>query len=143
MNLLNFSVFYEADNGGNGGGNPADNNNDNNNDNNGNPSDDSNNTGNMIPQSRFNEINNKYKDTQQKLDELLKAKNDADEDAKKKQGEFESLYNDLKNEHDPLKEETNKYKEVFKTMLQNRLDDVPEEFKDLIPSGSEIEQMQW
>lgn len=98
---------------------------------------------NMIPYSRFKEVNDNFKSVKDQLDQLLKDKAQAEEEAKKKTGEFETLYNDLKANHDPLVEELSKYKEIFKTILASRLESVPENFRDLIPQGNELDQLKW
>lgn len=106
-------------------------------------SDGTKNTDKTVPYDRFTEINNKYKEAQTKLDTLLKEQQDKDTETKKKQGEFQALYDNLNKEHEPLKQEHQKYKETFKTLLEIKLKTVPDEFKDLIPKGSELEQLQW
>ncbi|MFB4472148.1 hypothetical protein ACDI16_04225 [Oceanobacillus caeni] len=146
MNLLNmFLPKYEADTG-NGGGDSssnADENSNKQNQNGDNSSADSQNTDKTIPYSRFKEVNDNYKTVKTQLDKLLQKQQQDDEDAKKKQGEFESLYNDLKSKYDPLEGEINQYRETFKTILSNKLEEVPEEFRELIPQGTEIEQLNW
>ncbi|MEC1786079.1 hypothetical protein [Schinkia azotoformans] len=137
--------FYSADTGNNQGGgqqNQGDNNNQNNNGDQ--SSADSKNTdNNMIPYTRFKEVNDNYKAVKDQLDQLLKDKANADEDAKKKQGEFESLYNDLKSKHEPLETQFKEYQETFKSLLKTKLESVPENMRDLVPSGSELEQLKW
>ncbi|MBD1222756.1 hypothetical protein [Virgibacillus halodenitrificans] len=141
MEFLKNMFMYEADNGTNtGGNNSSENNNDNDK---GNPSDDSKNTDKTIPYERFKEVNDNFKQVKDELAELKKKQQEDEEEDKRKQGEYESLYNDLKSTHDPLKEQFDAYQEVFKEMLQNRLEEVPEDFRDLIPNGNELEQMKW
>ncbi|WP_214480974.1 hypothetical protein [Bacillus sp. SM2101] len=96
-----------------------------------------------IPYSRFKEVNDNYKSVKQKYDELIQKQQTAEEEAKKKQGEFQSLYETLKSEHDPLKEKYGQYESTFKSILATKLESVPEEYKELIPKGSELEQLQW
>lgn len=138
MLKLNLQYFAEDDANQNG-----DNQDDNNQNRNHDTNADSKNTENMIPYSRFKEINDSYKTVKQQLDDLLKKQQDAETEAKQKQGEFESLYNDLRSKHEPLTEQFKTYQETFKSILTNKLAQVPDEFKDLIPSGNEIEQLTW
>ncbi|WP_286231307.1 hypothetical protein [Neobacillus mesonae] len=141
-----FTQLFNADggNGGNNGGDGQNQNTNNQNNNNGNQSStNSSQNDNMIPYARFKEVNDNYKTVKDQLDQLLKDKAQADEDAKKKQGEFESLYNDLKSKHDPLEASFKQYEETFKSILNSRLETVPENYRDLIPNGSDLEKLQW
>lgn len=136
--------LFNADggNGGNGGDDQNQNNNSNNNgDNSGDGS--SNNGNNTIPYSRFKEVNDNYKSVKDQLDQLLKDKAKAEEDAKKKSGEFETLYTDLKSKYEPLDQQFKQYQETFKSILKNKMDSVPENMRDLVPKGNELEQLQW
>lgn len=139
LNKYNFLPFYEAD-GGQGGSSNGDNPNG---DKGNGSSADSSNTDNMIPYSRFKEVNDNYKTVKAQLDELIQKQKSAEEEAKKKQGEFESLYTDLKTKHDPLEQQFKQYQDTFKEILKNKLDSVPEKFKLLVPQGNEVEQMKW
>lgn len=97
---------------------------------------------NFIPKSRFDEVNNKYKEMKAQLDELLTKKEVDEVESKKKAGEYEDLYNKTKNDLDKFKNESKSFKErtealegVINSMLETKLQTVPEEFRDLIPSG--------
>lgn len=142
MNMLKNLFLYDAD-GGNQGGDSSSNEANNNKGDQGNLSDDSKKTDNMIPYDRFKEVNDNYKSVKQELDKLKEQQRKAEEDAKKKQGEYESLYNELKEKHEPLEKQFKQYQETFKKMLKTKLDKVPDDFKDLIPKGNELEQLEW
>ncbi|MEH7381762.1 hypothetical protein V7138_14965 [Bacillus sp. JJ1533] len=98
---------------------------------------------NTIPYDRFQKVNTERNELKTKYEELLKQQQQADEEAKKKQGEFESLYTDLKSKHDPLVEQLNQYQEIFKQDFETKLNSVPKEFHDLIPEGSELDKLKW
>jgi predicted nuclease with TOPRIM domain len=133
--------LFNAD-GGNGGGDQNQNNNNDNQDGN-QSSTNSQQNENMIPYSRFKEVNDNYKTVKDQLDKLIKDKETEVEESKKKQGEFESLYNDLKTKHEPLSQQFQQYQETFQAILKTKLESVPKEFHDLIPQGSELNQLQW
>lgn len=101
----------------------------------------------MIPKSRFDEVNNKYKEVQAKLDALLNEKAEAERKAAEQKGEFEKLYKETSKE---LEETQAKYKSADKRakeleaiiteMLNARLENLPEELRDIIPEGLTPEQ---
>jgi DNA repair exonuclease SbcCD ATPase subunit len=111
--------------------------------NNGDPSDETKNMENMIPYERFKEVNDKYKQVQSQLDEFIKKQQEAEIENKKKQGEFQQLYETLNAEHEPLKKQFESYQQAFKEILKSRMEQVPEHMRDLVPSGNEIEQLRW
>lgn len=101
----------------------------------------------MIPKSRFDEINTRAKETQQKLDALLKEKEEAETQSKEKQGEFESLYTKSKTEADTLKADAKANAErlgalegVITTLLDAKLANIDEGFHELIPTNLTAEQ---
>ena len=101
----------------------------------------------MIPKSRFDEVNNKYKEVQAKLDELLNEKAEAERKAAEQKGEFEKLYKETSKK---LEDTQSKYKSADKRakeleaiitdMLNARLENLPEELRDIIPEGLTPEQ---
>ncbi|UNC92718.1 hypothetical protein [Candidatus Contubernalis alkaliaceticus] len=117
--------------------------NENENDNGNNTNDDSQNTGNTIPYSRFKEVNDNYKNVKQQLDDLIKKQKEDEEESKKKQGEYQQLYEQVKAEYDPLKQEHEQIKSVFNSILETKLKQIPEEYRELIPNTTEIEKLQW
>ena len=140
MNLQEMlQVFYDADTGNGGTGTD---NNDNQNQN-GNPSDDLKNTEQSIPYERFKQVNDNYKTVKGQLDELLQKQEQAELDTKKQQGEYETLYNELKEKHEPISQEFQAYKDTFQAILETKLESVPENMRDLIPQGNELEQLKW
>lgn len=99
---------------------------------------------NMIPYSRFKEVNDNYKNLKAQLDELTSNKAVEELEAKKQAGQFEELYNTLQSEHEPLKAQVTQYKELIDGLLQSKLEQVPEEYKDLIPEGlDDLSKLKW
>lgn len=101
----------------------------------------------MIPKTRFDEVNQKFKDVQKQLDTLLAEREEATRKQKEKQGEFEDLYNKAKTDAEKLKGESKGVKDrvealegVINGLLEVNLENVPEEFRDLIPDNLNPEQ---
>lgn len=100
-------------------------------------------TENMIPKSRFDEVNTKYKELLGKVeaieaDQVAKQKEEAE-----KRGEFEKLYRAKEEEVKGLlsyKERTQSLEGVINTLVESELKTVPEDFHDLIPSNLSSEQ---
>lgn len=101
----------------------------------------------MIPKTRFDEVNTKYKTAQEQLDKLLKDQEDAELEKKKQQGEFENLYNkateDLETYKGNYEKSTTRVEQlegIITSMLNTKLESIPEEFRDLIPENLSPEQ---
>lgn len=112
----------------------------------------------MIPKSRFDEINNKYKDVQKKLDEILVDKAKAEKERKAREqeeaeskGEFEELYGEAKSNLESIEgkfesasERIEALEEVINGLLESKLESIDEKFHDLIPeSMSAEEKLAW
>lgn len=105
----------------------------------------------MIPKSRFDEVNNKYKDVQSKLEELLKEKQEREKAEAEKRGEFEKLYQQATEEAKTHKQKVEAFEQrvqqlegVIQQLLETKLEAIPEEFRDLIPSNFTVEQkLEW
>jgi DNA gyrase/topoisomerase IV subunit A len=102
---------------------------------------------NMIPKSRFDEVNNKFKDVQAQLEALLKEKQDKELEAQKQRGEFEELYKSASTELEQYKAQTEQYTSrvtelegVIQSLVDAKLAEIPEDFHDLIPAGMTPEQ---
>lgn len=111
------------------------------------PADDPKQKDHMIPKTRFDEINNSYKTVKDQLDKLLKEKEDADLEAKKKQGEYQSLYetasqqlDTYKTDYENTKTRVEALEGVMTSMLNTKLESIPEDFHDLIPDNLSPEQ---
>jgi ribonucleoside-triphosphate reductase len=109
---------------------------------------------NMIPQSRFNEVNDSYKALKAELDKMKADSEKAaterqtkeQEDAEKK-GEFEGLYSKAKNDLEALKGENKSTKSrveslegVIQGLLDAKLQTIDKDYHDLIPEGMTPEQ---
>ncbi|MCK1985174.1 MULTISPECIES: hypothetical protein [Peribacillus] len=105
----------------------------------------------MIPKSRFDEINQKYKDAQAKLDAANAEKQSADRKAQEESGEFKSLYETTSKEFSEFKaqyssvEDRNKQLEgVINGLLETKLQSIPEDYRDLIPENLTPEsKLEW
>ncbi|WP_427036639.1 hypothetical protein [Cytobacillus pseudoceanisediminis] len=96
----------------------------------------------MIPKSRFDEVNQRYKDIQAKMDQFLAEKSDAEKKSQKEQGKFQELYESTSKEFSEVKSQfesvQNRAKElegVVNSLLETKLKGIPEEFHDLIPGN--------
>lgn len=99
----------------------------------------------MIPKSRFDEVNSKYKEMAQKIAEFEKAQADAkaeaeakELEAKKEQGKFEELYINTQKELEAYKAYETRTKELESTilsMVETKLQSVPKEMHDLVPTN--------
>ncbi|UTV34870.1 hypothetical protein [Bacillus altitudinis] len=104
----------------------------------------------MIPKTRFDEINTKYKEMAEKVaafekaQEQAKAEAEAKElEAKKEQGKFEELYKSTQQELETYKTYQTRASElesVITGMVETKLNDVPKEMHDLIPTNLSAEQ---
>lgn len=108
----------------------------------------------MIPKTRFDEVNNAYKELKAKLAEIQELNKKAEEERQKKEqeeaekrGEFENLYNktkaSLENEkasHKAAKERIEVLEGVIIELLNAKLESIDKEFHDLIPDNLTPEQ---
>lgn len=101
----------------------------------------------MIPKSRFDEVNNNYKTVKDQLDKILKQQQDDELKRQKEQGEFELLYNQAnqelesyKTDFESTKTRVEQLEGIMTSMLNTKLESIPEEFHDLIPENLSPEQ---
>lgn len=108
----------------------------------------------MIPKSRFDEVNESYKELKGQLEALQKAQ--AEEEKKRqakakeeaeKRGEYEGLYKKAQSDLEALQGESKSAKERVETLegiinglLESKLENIDEEYHDLIPEGMTPEQ---
>lgn len=105
----------------------------------------------MIPKSRFDEVNNKFKHVQSQLDQLLQEKQNQELEAQKQRGEYENLYEEASKELERYKGEHTQYSTrveelegVIESMVEAKLEEIPEDLHDIIPNGMSPEQkLQW
>lgn len=109
---------------------------------------------NMIPKSRFDEINSKYKEMADKVAEFeamqAKVKADAEAkelEAKKEQGKFEELYKATQQELESYKafeSRTTELETLINGMVETKLQSVPKDMVDLIPTNLTVEaKLDW
>lgn len=155
---LNLQFFAQADDGGGTGDNPEGDNqnqdpqgqgvdNKQGHDQNGNDGSQQNQNEHMIPKSRFDEVNEQYKTLKAQLDEITQAKEQEEIENKKKQGEFETLYNETSQELETYKSQVTEASErveqlegIIQTLVDAELEVVPEEMRDLVPENFTPEQ---
>lgn len=108
----------------------------------------------MIPKSRFDEVNENYKNMKAEFEKMKTAQSEAEKERQRKEqeeaekkGEFERLYNKTKTELDTYKTESKSAKErvealegVINGLLETKLESIDKEFHDLIPSNMTPEQ---
>lgn len=105
----------------------------------------------MIPKTRFDEVNNKFKDMQSQLNALLNEKQEAEQKQKEESGQFQELYESQKTEFDTVKQtvtqletRNQELEAVVNTILEGKLKSVPEDFHDLIPQNLTTEgKLDW
>jgi len=104
----------------------------------------------MIPKTRFDEINDKYKAMADKVTAFEKSQADAklaqdqkDLEAQKAQGKFEELYTNSQKELDtykPFETRTKQLETLIQGMVETKLQAVPKEMVDLVPTNITVEQ---
>lgn len=105
----------------------------------------------MIPKSRFDEVNEKFKEVNAQLQALLDEKAEAERLAKEKQGQYEELYtarndeyNALKASYDSVEARKAELETVVNSLVETKLKNVPDEFKDLVPDNLSAEaKLDW
>jgi DNA repair exonuclease SbcCD ATPase subunit len=101
----------------------------------------------MIPKSRFDEVNQKFKDVQTQLNELLSAKQEAEKKAQEEQGKFQELYentskeySDFKSKFESVDTRAKELEGVITGLLETKLEAIPQDYHDLIPGNLTPEQ---
>jgi seryl-tRNA synthetase len=101
----------------------------------------------MIPKTRFDEVNQRYKEVQSKLDELLAERAAADKKSQEEQGKYQELYEqtsrestDYKSKFEQFESRTKELEGVINTLLETKLTTIDESFHDLIPDNLTAEQ---
>lgn len=105
---------------------------------------------NMIPKTRFDEINSKYKEMVEKMSAIESAESERqkqlEEDKKRQaeeQGKFQELYQTAQKELEGYKvyeERTKALEGVIVGMVETKLTAVPKELHDLVPTNLTSEQ---
>ncbi len=100
-----------------------------------------------VPYSRFDEVNERAKKAEAKLQEIKDAEAERERLAKEKQGEYETLYQEaegkakqFESNYETAKEKAERLEGVVNNMLNAKLESIPEEFHDLIPENLSPEQ---
>ncbi|MBC9786285.1 hypothetical protein H1S01_17645 [Heliobacterium chlorum] len=105
----------------------------------------------LIPKSRFDEINTKYKDVQTQLEQLQAERDQQSKKAKEQQGKFEELYkttaDELAKTNDGYKATNSRVQQlesVINGLLEAKLEGIPKDFHDLVPGNLTPEaRLEW
>lgn len=112
----------------------------------------------MIPKSRFDEVNNSFKELKKQLEAMNAEKvqreaeqAERDRKSKEEQGKYQELYETSNRELESFKGESKTFKArveqlevVINGLLEARLKGIPEEFRDLVPANLTPEQkLEW
>jgi len=106
-----------------------------------------------VPYKRFKDINDKYEAVKAELDGIKDNLNHSQAEPKpgvevvevnetNEEIEKTHLTNDSK-ETVSDNEELQQYKEAFNQIFEIKLNSVPEQFRDLVPEGSDLSKLQW
>jgi DNA repair exonuclease SbcCD ATPase subunit len=104
-----------------------------------------------VPYWRFSQVNEakneaeaKHKEAEAELEKYRKAEAQREEDEQKERGEYEQIIakRDKKiAELEPLAQRAEALETVVKELLEAELAEVPEEFRDLFPTGEPVESL--
>lgn len=105
----------------------------------------------MIPKSRFDEVNQRFKEVQAQLDKFVAERDTAEKKSQEEQGKFQELYQTTSKELDGFKTQyqgaekrVQELEAVVNTLLQTKLGGIPTEFHDLIPDNLNAEgKLDW
>ena len=107
------------------------------------PSSQTKNSDHMIPKSRFDEINNRYRALEKEMEALRQSQQEREAEAQQQrekemaeQNRYKELYEGAQAEIEKLKAlqgEVTRYREGFESTVQSRLDQIPEDKKHLVP----------
>jgi predicted nuclease with TOPRIM domain len=101
----------------------------------------------MIPKSRFDEVNQNFKEMKAQLDAILAEKAEQERKVQEEQGQFQELYKSASDQLNEFKTKTEQFETrakelegVIGQLLEAKLSDIPEEFHDIIPDNLGAEQ---
>lgn len=92
-----------------------------------------------VPYGRFREVVQQRNEVRIQLQELREAQREAEEEAAREAGEFERLYTEAQ----PRLEQLDAYESTIGEMLEARLEQVPENMRELVPEGSSLARLRW
>jgi hypothetical protein len=105
----------------------------------------------MIPKSRFDEVNHRFKEAQSQLEQFTAEKEASEKKSAEEQGKFQELYEatskelyGFKSKYQDVEKRSQELESVVKSLLQTKLEAIPDEFHDLIPDNLSIEgKLDW
>lgn len=101
----------------------------------------------MIPKTRFDQVNERAKAAEAALQKIKDEEAERQRKAQEEQGKFEELYNEasgkakqFEQEYETAKEKAERLEGVMNSMLESKLQVIPDEYHDLIPENLSPEQ---
>lgn len=132
--------FFSADNGGQGGNGEGNQNQDNQNNNN--PP----NNEHMIPKSRFDEVNDGFKDFKSKYETLLNEKTSWEQERQTFENNSQTVtteLNNFKTQAEQRGEQLTTLNTFLEGLLNTKVEGLPEGVSDLIPEGDVMSKLNW
>ena len=108
------------------------------------PSTETQNTENMIPQSRFNQVNDERNELKRQLADLERAQETKNNEKLAEQKRYEELYNNAQAKIESLtgmEEQANMYKASLIATNQSRIEHIPEDKRSLVPEYDDPRKM--
>lgn len=108
------------------------------------PSTETQNTENMIPQSRFNQVNDERNELKRQLADLERAQETKNNEKLAEQKRYEELYNNAQAKIESLtgmEEQANMYKASLVATNQSRIERIPEDKRSLVPEYDDPRKM--
>jgi uncharacterized coiled-coil DUF342 family protein len=105
----------------------------------------------MIPKHRFDEVYKEMKALKEQVDAYNAEKAEAEKKALEEKQEFKTLYEQTQNELNTYKQKlsqyegtANEYQKMLDDMVATKLNNVPEEFRSLVPEGmTATQKLDW
>lgn len=105
----------------------------------------------MIPKHRFDEVYGQMKTLQEQVEAINAEKVAKEKEELEKTNQYKTLYeqqseeyNKYKTQVTTLEAKTTEYEKMFEGMVQAKLDSIPEDYRELVPSNLTLsEKMDW
>lgn len=98
---------------------------------------------NMVPQSRLNEMAEKNRQLQEKIEAVEKERQSQLEEQLKEQGKWKEVAEERAKklaELQPKAEKLDSYEQTLQKILDREVEELPDDFKDVIPDGLSTQQ---
>lgn len=100
----------------------------------------------MIPKSRFDEVNNKYKEAMSKLEERERVDREAAEKRLEESQRYKELSDQRAQQIVELQSKADKadqQESALQAVLDARVQEIPEDMRDVVPEGDVIFKLNW